>query len=151
MKGAGLPKPPRHTCAACGAKIVQYRHRLNKGLASALIRAWEVNGPRPFNPAYLGLTHSQMSNWQKLRYWFFIGKGPEDQGGTWRITVTGIEFLSGLPTFDGIWTYRGNPVPHGERPIKWTYLKELVPGYEHRQSYAKNEKLPLVEGQQNLF
>ncbi len=135
-------------CPTCGAKRVEYTHRLSKGLASALARAYEVHGLRAFNPSIkLGLTHTQLANWQKLRYWGLIKSS--EKGGQWQLTYSGARFLMGDMTVAlKVKTYRGEPLPFkAEDEIAWVSIGELLPDYGTRASHAQ-EATPKIFGEQ---
>ncbi len=87
-------------CPTCGAKMVRYRHQLNEGLCLAMAEFFRrFQGNRGQVAEVKGLSHNQLANWQKLRYWGLIEKANEEgneKGGWWRITGLGAEFLRGL-------------------------------------------------------
>ena len=74
-------------CAHCGAKMVEYKHGLNKGLVVGL-RAIAKAGwtGSAVDLKGLHLTHSEWDNFQKLRYWDLVSKVGGKKGGKWRIT-----------------------------------------------------------------
>ncbi len=88
-------------CPYCGHKIVKYSHNLNKTLVSAL-RAIERVGSG--KPSKMNLSHVQIANFGKLKYWGFVDK--TDRAGHWRITDVGREFLQGnVQVYRTVWTY----------------------------------------------
>jgi hypothetical protein len=84
-------------CPTCGAKIVRYRHTMNRGLVGGLVALAEAGGEASL--ADLGLTRNQVDNFQKLRYWGLVEKVHRDDGtrvaGVWRVTLAGYRFLVG--------------------------------------------------------
>ena len=141
-------------CPTCGRKDQEHRHKLNRPMAEALVRAWRVNRLKPFNPSHdLGLSHSQLANWQKLRYWGLIGKEDGDPDGTWRITKFGVAFLGGQIVTARVWTYRGKlAAPRPEDPAEeCVTIGEVIPGFELREDYARAARPRPVDGQGNLF
>jgi len=58
-------------CDHCGAKVVEYWHKLTPGLVKALIKARthvKDTGVNLFETNELELTHSELCNWSKLRH-----------------------------------------------------------------------------------
>lgn len=83
-------------CPHCHRKMVIYRHSLNSILVSALRKI------APYRVAVLsdaGLTHVEINNFSKLKYWNFVKKIPGSK--QWEITQFGYDFLSGKE-----WVYR---------------------------------------------
>jgi len=87
-------------CPCCGQAVKLYKRKMNKGMASALLRvhqllkkaggAWlHVNGLSE-------LEKSQLSHmeFQKLRWWKVIEESPAERG-SWRITPLGVDFING--------------------------------------------------------
>jgi hypothetical protein len=134
---------PEKVCEHCGAKIVEYKHGLSKGLIRVLyhiIRECEGQ-PQEFEFCNIKLTYNEGSNFQKLRYWKLIEKvGDFDgKGGTWKLTARGISFARGeisLPKF--AMTYRGELVSHEGDNVK---VYEVVDGWRFRPDYA-SEAVP---------
>jgi len=135
-------KAPSH-CPTCGAKTVEYRHNLSKGLAGALIALHEAGGK--FNVNELPLTHNQKANFQKLRYWELVEKTDRPDGshigGWWEITGHGSDFLLGFSIQKHVWTYRGNPIrTEGE----YVTIEDLSAGYKYRPQYAEEAQPRLL-------
>lgn len=81
-------------CETCGGKIVRYKHVMSRGLANALI-AFAREGKRARRIGKTRLTHNQMNNFQKLRYWKLVRQvGVGSHSGVWEITRRGWEFLA---------------------------------------------------------
>jgi hypothetical protein len=134
------------TCPHCGAKMVEYRHRLSRPLVSALARLEKAGGRA--NIAEIGLTHNQVCNFQKLRYWGFVWKVGN---GEWELTEHGREFLNhGVPTYTNAITFRGKQVRMEGKAI---YARELLPeSYQRREEFAV-EARPVEQktGQMRMF
>ena len=84
------------TCECCGHVVTAFTHSLNWGLAIAFNKFMQkfYDVRRPINPnKELGLTHNQLANWQKLRYWDLIRQ--IDGQGLWIPTNTGHWFFGG--------------------------------------------------------
>lgn len=77
-------------CPHCGTRIVEYKHKINSGLAYALCRLLETGGKS--KASKLGLDHVVINNFHKLAYWNLMTPGPDR---TWQITDVGKLFLSG--------------------------------------------------------
>jgi DNA-directed RNA polymerase subunit RPC12/RpoP len=115
-------------CPHCGAKIVRYKHRMNRNLLVALHRLWRFAGRSPVNIKELNLTRNQWDNFQKLRYWDLVAKSAHR--GEWFVTWKGYRFLtnSGLRIPLWVQTYRGETVTqsiHEVRPI------DVLPRYHY--------------------
>ncbi len=129
-------------CETCGAKVVEYKHGLSKGLVRTLYIIAKAEPPgQPVAMADLKLTYSQRCNSQKLRYWYLIEKvgDPDGKGGNWRVTHRGSEFLQGIvsvPQF--VWTYHGEPLRYEGR---YRYIEQVTDGWKWRPDYAR-EAIP---------
>lgn len=125
-------------CQTCGAAIVEYKHGMNHGLVTGLIRLYEHR--KPVNIRQLKLTRSAWDNFQKLRYWELVakytapGKDPMKKGGIWTITQLGIDFVTGravVPKY--VWTFRGERIRYEGSPIT---IEQADPLYRTRFEYA---------------
>jgi hypothetical protein len=95
-------------CPHCEAKMVEYRHTFNKGLAQGLYELFAVGGG-PINLRSLKLTRTQWTNFQKLRYWGLVSRTRED--GEWTLTAKGFDFITqGITIPKWVYTYRGDTV-----------------------------------------
>lgn len=90
-------KPQETICSHCGAKSVQYRYKFNYGLAVFLRKLVEAGGVAKTDD--LGLTYSQRTNSQKLRYWglakAYLNEESKHKKGWWQVTERGQLFLQG--------------------------------------------------------
>lgn len=82
-----MPKAP--TCETCGAKLLSYKHKFNKGMAKGLMILHKKGGSAGLRDM-TELSFNQKNNFQKIRYWGLIEKG---ESGLWEITRHGINFL----------------------------------------------------------
>lgn len=135
-------------CDHCGAKIVEYRHRLSPPLVESL-RKLEAAGGGPINLKELDLTYNARCNFQKLRYWDLVKQVRNADGsyvgGVWAITMRGRAFLSGSATaFPQVWTYRGTRVRYEGVPIRITDV--MGPHYQHRPEWAAQARAHAQKG-----
>jgi len=79
-------------CECCGAKVVTYTHRINKGLTIAMKRLYDAG--RTEHLENLRLTNSQRANFQKLKYWGLV-KQSSERSGVWVLTDRGTNFIEG--------------------------------------------------------
>lgn len=128
----------KKTCEYCGAKMVEYKHGLSKGLMRVLYRVILLCGGvvNEFEIKDVALSYNQRCNFQKLRYWGLIKKiGDFDgKGGTWALTSKGLSFACGelfLPKFAR--TYRGELVAQEGESIK---VEDITGGWKFRPEYA---------------
>ena len=140
------------TCEACGAKVVEYKHRLNRPLIEALATAFKVAGIGPFQVGKLELTHSQQANFQKLRYWGLVERCVTEKnkhrGGWWRVTMFGARFLLGhKQTRIMSITFRGQ-VRRMEGEV--VAVGDIVEGFELRGDYAAAAIALLGKGSNQL-
>ena len=78
-------------CPCCGQKIVEYRHKLNKVLASGLNKLYKSGASKLKE---LDLTYSEYANFQKLKYFNLV----TSESGTYYITQQGLDFILGKGT-----------------------------------------------------
>lgn len=129
-------------CETCGAKLVEYKHGLSKGLCRSLIQvAVAFKDTKAHEIKDMGLDYNHRCNFQKLRYWRLVEKVGEQtgKGGLWRITETGKEFIQGkisLPKF--VWTYRGKVERYDGEHIT---IFDVSDGWKSRSEYAKESKV----------
>lgn len=76
-------------CSACGQKIVDYKHNLNKTLVSCLWHLHRAGGRARLDN--MRLDNTQFTNFQKLRYFHLVVA--TGQHSEWQITKDGTEFL----------------------------------------------------------
>ena len=110
-----MSKKNETRCPHCNAKMVKYRHILNKGLAICLIRLAQAGGQAKLNE--LELSYTQRNNFQKLQY-FGLTKKNQDNRHVWILTPIAVSWLQeGIWIKSVVWTYRGAVVdnPPGER------------------------------------
>ena len=100
----------RRICECCGAKMVEYRHALNKGMTIALKELYDQGGKAHI--ATMKLNFNQRSNFQKLQYWGLIFQTTSPKGeasaGWWALTNLGKDFVAGgYAVRRHAWSYRG--------------------------------------------
>lgn len=146
-------------CPTCGAKMVEYRFRFNRGLAVVLVALYRMDKPVAVDS--LGLTYSQRTNSQKLRYWGLAvpvdrtgaargleGEALRDEleaedarrirAGWWCITQKGKEFVEGLRTIPAYsHTRRGAVTGFSGDDI---HIWDVPGGYEFRGHYAEQAR-----------
>jgi hypothetical protein len=127
-------------CDHCGAKMVEYKHGLAKGLVRSLAKIGLAGGG-PLNIAdELKLTKSEYTNFGKLKYWGLVEKtNPEiERGGIWRVTETGWAFLRGnIKLSPHVWTYRNRVVRYEGGSIT---IDEVTGGWKYRPEYAREAR-----------
>jgi len=127
-------------CECCDAKIVEYKHNFNKGLAIGLQRLAQHGGCEHLNK--LKLNYNQRCNFQKLRYWGLVKQNLGDKTGKpkkgyWKLTTKGELFLNGLDSISSsVWTYRGNPVRFDGEPCVFNDFAFILEEYDELEDYA---------------
>ena len=133
-------------CECCGAKMVTYTHKLNKGATIAMKRLYDVGGTSHLDN--IQLTYSQRCNFQKLQYWGLV-KPASEKSGAWVLTDRGTNFVEGrtaVPSHAA--SYRGSPVEVPDKKlVKPVLFSELYPyyiqdeesvRYKQREEYAED-------------
>lgn len=126
-----------HLCSECGAKIVEYKFGLNRGLCAFLIKLHRAQKPVTLDE--LNLTRGQYTNHALVRHWGLAEQMiPENEmearkGGKWRLTEQGQEFVAGdLKVRKHIHTVRNKVVSFSG---EYVGIDEIVDGYEYKQDY----------------
>lgn len=122
-------------CELCDAKIIKYRHSLNKALAKGLIILHKkYNGFSSLNEMS-ELNFNQKNNFQKLKYWGLVHK---NSNGVWTITDSGIAFVTGnISVYKTVVTYRNKTIEFdGEKITIEQALDEY--SYWWREQYLEN-------------
>jgi len=132
-------------CPHCGAKMMEYKFSLSKGMVAGLLKLDRAGGG-PIKVGELNLTPSQYVNFQKLRYWGFIRTIADHEGNTrtgiWEITTQGKMFINGnVRYFKNAFTYRGKVTKLGGDPVA---IWEVDPEYKKRLDYVR-EARPIVD------
>jgi len=133
-------------CECCGAKMVTYTHKINKGATIAMKRLYDAGGISHLDN--IKLTHSQRCNFQKLKYWGLV-KPASEQSGAWVLTDIGISFVEGrtaVPSHAA--SYRASPVEvPNKKQVKPVLFKDIYPyeiqdretvRYKQREEYAED-------------
>lgn len=116
-------------CDHCGAKMIEYAHCFNSGLAIGLSRLAKAGGKAHLKS--LGLTINQFNNFQKIQHWGLVIKSGDDSG-VWEITEEGKKFLNGKKIPYKAITYRNTL--RGFSPEK-VDIFELRKKYQRRKDY----------------
>lgn len=130
-------------CPHCQAKMVEYRHSLNKKMVTALILIQELGGRVDFSKLARMLKFNDSANFQKLRYWGLTRKCKSDDGerigGVWELTEKGQSFLNGAEgVHEGVWTYRGEAVRFYGKILMFKDL--ATEGYRTKEDYTLDER-----------
>ena len=128
--------PKRNTkCPHCGAKMVEYKHGLNRGLLTGLRAIAKAGwGGKTVKLRTLELNNSEWDNFQKLQYWDLVSKVGSKKSGNWKITELGQQFVSGeKPVNHYVWTYRGVRQRYEGPPL---FIDNVLSGYKYRPQYA---------------
>jgi hypothetical protein len=135
-------------CTCCGANVVKYRHKFNKGMAIGLYRLSQAGGLEHIKR--LKLTYNQRSNFQKMQYWGLVRKAgatPEEvrSGGYWELTTKGRMFVGGEITIPYYaWSYRGKPVETEGEPCSINEFAYLPETYDEFGDYAETS-VPMTD------
>lgn len=127
------------TCPHCGAKMMQYKHSLNKQLVDVLAKLYY----KPGKFSDLDITHIQINNAQKLRYWYLIEQIP---GSTdeWRVSWQGELFIRGkIKMKKTAISYHGQTTRHEGDALSFNDLKPE--DWVTRPEYAETA-IPKTEG-----
>lgn len=91
------PEDDSFVCPHCGAKHIQYRHKLNKRIMEFLFALHHAGGDSPISD--LRICRNSYTNAAKARYWNLIEpvhtEESERKKGHWRLTETGRLFMRG--------------------------------------------------------
>jgi hypothetical protein len=131
------------TCPHCGAKMNEYKFSFNKGLRSCLWKMIEARGDDHGVPIReIGLTSSEWTNFQKLRYWNLIehvdNAESRHKGGWWKLSQTAIAFIEGRIKIPAqVIMYRNKVKSFEGQSISFA---DFHPGYDHRKDYKDQLK-----------
>lgn len=129
-------------CPTCEAKMVEYRHALNKNIVSCLYVLLKAGGMIQFSELNHKTSFNQRNNFQKLQYWDLIRKVSDQDGsrsgGHWKLTEVAMSFLRGKKYLHKTAvTYRNRVVRHEGDLIGITDLGWEP--YRRRDDYAGDE------------
>lgn len=117
-------------CECCGARIVKYWHRLNKGLCGALVRVYSKARLNPIKISEV-ISHTQACNFQKLSYWGLVEKAEKE--GYWKVTPLGQSFiLKNISIPLRVQTFRGKAIDEDQERVE---IKDVIEGYQWREDY----------------
>lgn len=121
----------KSVCPHCGSTMARYPHKLNLAMVRSLA---ELSRYGSANIARIGLTHSQIANFNKLRYWGLADRVPGKRG-FWRVTEHGREFLSGrAQVYSLVVTYRNKRERWDGKLVS---VRDFAPeGFAQREDYA---------------
>ena len=132
-----------NTCECCGHKVTAFTHQLNKGLAEAfkafVDKYAEIKAP--VSPSKdLNLTHTQLANWQKLRYWDLI-KPIDNNKGLWVPTPNGILFYQDrISVMKTVATINAEVLPQTHeawethtKNVELVRITDLIDDFEYKQ------------------
>ena len=137
-------------CPHCDAKMVEYKHGLSKVLMAGLRSVMRVvDGAGYFHIGKVELSHPQRQNLPKLKYFGIIEKvgDANGHGGEWRVTRTGMQFVTGQVSLQkSRRTYRNTVI---EEMGDYVFITDVTEGWKYRPDYVR-ESQP-HNPQQGLF
>jgi hypothetical protein len=140
-------------CPHCSAKMVEYKHSINKQMISVMLTLKRYGGVMTMDQLVkTNLTFNQKNNFQKLQYWELIEKVKTEakQKGIWGLTERGYRFLrddqmvhktaityrNRTTGFDGPLVYCSEIAPELYRQIE-DYVSDQVPRYVEKDGQIK--------------
>ena len=135
-------------CNCCGASVVKYRHKFNKGMAIGLYRLSQAGGLEHLKR--LKLTYNQRSNFQKMQYWGLVRKAASapdglSADGYWELTTKGHMFVNNEITIPYYaWSYRGEPLETEGEACSISEFAYLPETYDEFEDYAENS-VPMTD------
>lgn len=138
-------------CGHCGHVVTAFTHNLNKPLINLFIRFVEeyLRNPRPINVNQeIQATHTQLCNWQKLRYFDLIKE--VDGQGLWVPTSIGIDFYYGeITMLTPVATINAEVIPDDHeawethtRDRQWKTIREIEETHYKKRPEYQAEKSP---------
>jgi hypothetical protein len=123
-------------CPHCQAKMVEYRHTFNKGLANGLFQLYAAGGG-PISLRDLKISRTEWTNFQKLRYWELASRTRTE--GEWVLTNLGRDFIFTKTAIQKwVWTYRGSTVRFDGDTVYFNDIHDPV--FETKQDYVANSQ-----------
>jgi hypothetical protein len=124
-------KKPIKVCECCGARLIEYSHKLNKGMIDSLKKLSEQPNTTA-NISKIGLTHNQIANFQKLKYWSLVEKGTTS--GVWSLSLCGKHFLwNGMEVPERVITFRDKVVGRSDKNISLPVVNDRK--YMRKEDY----------------
>lgn len=129
-------------CPHCNAKMVVYKHQLNKGMVLALLVIHDRGGLIEFYEFNHILTYIQRNNFQNLQYWGLVEKVKDADGsrrrGKWGLTGLGYDFIYGEKKVPiRVQTYRSSTVSQSPETV---FINDLSDGpYRRREDYVEDQ------------
>lgn len=117
-------------CPHCGAKMKIYRHDLNRPSVKSIDKLAIIGGTASIS--HIGLSHSQICNFHKLKYWGLVESLGE---GVWQLTRRGYGFIRDIEAVPKtVYTFHGEVKEYrGELVMARDYIESE---YKHRKDYA---------------
>ena len=123
-------------CSCCGARVVEYTHKLSKGIVIGLYRLYQRNEVTHIKK--LDLSYNQRSNFQKLKYWDLVRHAESKRNGYYEITERGKMFIEGATHVDShVRTYRGVKIEYTGEPVFISDYISVIEDYQTREDYAE--------------
>lgn len=132
-------------CFNCGAKMVEYKFGLNKGLCRVLWKIAQLSMDDWVFIRDCKLTNSMYGNQPKLDHWGFTQRDrTEEKGGKVRLTDKGRKFLMGECTASKyVVTYR-NDVVRYEGPQ--LLITDVTDGWAYIPEYKEQARTQIQGG-----
>jgi len=129
-------------CECCGAKIIEYKHGLNKVLIQALVKFYKAGGKCSIMD--FDMNFNERNNFQKLKHWGIIYR--HEGSNIWEVTKKGRGFLykeNPLPRY--VFTYRNKVESFSEERVFIDEVKDYIHDKEYFREQVRDYK------QQSLF
>lgn len=124
-------------CHECGAKKIEYKFGLNRGLTAFLLKLAQIG--RPVTLDEISLTPGQYTNHALVRHWGLAemmepaNELEARKGGKWRLTDDGVAFLRGdHAVAKNVYTVRGRITRISGPQIR---VSDIDEGYMYRGDY----------------
>ena len=119
-------------CEHCGAKMVEYPHKINEPMVKSLQAIYKANKQEPTLISDI-LIHNQICNFYKLKYWGLVTKSSGD--GYWQLTDRAVLFLFNQVTLPHrVWTFRDKLIRFDTDKLLGIY--DVDEGYQKRDYYV---------------
>ena len=100
-----------------------------------------LTGREPASVADLDLTQGEYTNFAKLAYWGLARKANpnnSERGGMWKITDTGMRFITGQISLPKkLWVYRNEVVL---RESKQVGIEDITGGWKYKPHYVRERE-----------
>lgn len=147
-------------CVRCHAGTKRFWHKVTPGIAVALIKINKAVNFKKENDINVGrltgefeLTHSERSNWQKLRLHGLIARvrffGMVKRG-RWLITRKGYQFLSGHEIPQRVLSFRNHVEGHSAEMVTIEDVLRSTPHFESIEDIRFEYAPPVQEGESDV-